>query len=283
MDLSDLVDRKVPPEPWAEGTTIPWDDEEFSRRMLKEHLDPGHDLASRRPSLIDQQVDWLHKEVLDGEPTRILDLGCGPGLYAVRLARLGHEVTGIDFSPASLEYARQLSAGSEANCKFISGDLRTTDYPANLGLAMQIFGELNVFRREEAASIVRLCVDSLAPSGKVVFEVDRPETTRSFAEAPAAWRTEKSGLFSDKPHLFLHESFWNEEHKTTVVRYWVIDAESGEVTRHAQTFAAYEANEYIHLLESAGLEDVRLISDYPSESPDNPKRWMLVGSKLDLA
>jgi len=28
----------------------------------------------------------------------VLDLGCGPGLYASRLARLGHECTGIDYT-----------------------------------------------------------------------------------------------------------------------------------------------------------------------------------------
>ena len=37
---------------------------------------------------------------------RVLDLGCGPGLYTTRLAKLGHTCVGIDFSPASIAYAK---------------------------------------------------------------------------------------------------------------------------------------------------------------------------------
>jgi predicted TPR repeat methyltransferase len=46
--------------------------------------------------------------VLQSEPQRILDLGCGPGLYTQRLASLGHTCVGIDISPASIAYARRV-------------------------------------------------------------------------------------------------------------------------------------------------------------------------------
>ncbi|MBK8417538.1 MAG: class I SAM-dependent methyltransferase [Anaerolineales bacterium] len=35
----------------------------------------------------------------------ILDLGCGPGLYTSRLARAGFQITGMDYSYSSIEYA----------------------------------------------------------------------------------------------------------------------------------------------------------------------------------
>lgn len=38
---------------------------------------------------------------------RILDLGCGPGLYTLEYARRGASVTGVDFSPAMLDLARR--------------------------------------------------------------------------------------------------------------------------------------------------------------------------------
>ena len=112
LTLLDVVERALPPEPWTEGDNIPWDDPAFSARMLREHLSQEHDLASRRSQIIDRQVDWLHRDVLGGRPGRILDLACGPGLYAHRLARLGHAVVGIDFGPAAIQYGREVAARS---------------------------------------------------------------------------------------------------------------------------------------------------------------------------
>jgi len=40
-------------------------------------------------------------------PNRILNISCGTGLLAIRLAELGHEVTGVDDAAAMLEMARQ--------------------------------------------------------------------------------------------------------------------------------------------------------------------------------
>jgi 2-polyprenyl-3-methyl-5-hydroxy-6-metoxy-1,4-benzoquinol methylase len=119
VSLLDLIRRQSIPEPWAEGEKIPWNDEQFSRRMLGEHLSQEHDLASRRSSIIDQHVDWIHRCVLSGRPTRILDLGCGPGLYASRLSRLGHRCVGIDFSPSSTAHAREQPVREELPCTYL--------------------------------------------------------------------------------------------------------------------------------------------------------------------
>ena len=57
MDLRDVVLRVQPPVPWSEGDNIPWNEPDFSERMLAEHLSQEHDLASRRFEIIDQHVD----------------------------------------------------------------------------------------------------------------------------------------------------------------------------------------------------------------------------------
>lgn len=280
LKLIDFINRAIPPEPWADGENIPWHDPGFSERMLKEHLNPEHDAASRRPKLIDEQVRWLHEEVLGGKSTRVLDLGCGPGLYAVRLAKLGHEVTGVDISPASLEYARKLCTENGLSCEFIKADFRSVELDGEFGLVMQIFGELNIFRRSHTAEIVEKCSSILAAGGRLVLEVDKPETTRKLGDSKQGWRTRESGLFSDRPHLYLEESYWNEEQRVTTKRYWVIDSETADVTRFAQSFVAYEADEYTDLLTSAGLGGAELIAEYPGGLPHgDAQRWMLVGNK----
>jgi SAM-dependent methyltransferase len=62
------------------------------------------------------------------EPIRgkaVLDVGCGPGHYAVALAARGaRRVLGIDFAPAMVELAveQARSAGVEKRCEFVVGD-----------------------------------------------------------------------------------------------------------------------------------------------------------------
>ncbi len=123
MTLDDFVRRPRPLEPWAEGGKIPWDHPEFSRRMLDEHLSQAHDAASRRAACIDRHVRWIHEHVLESGAGRVLDLGCGPGLYTERLARLGHACAGIDFSPASIAYARERAAAEGLPCTYVEQDL----------------------------------------------------------------------------------------------------------------------------------------------------------------
>jgi hypothetical protein len=90
VKLADLAKRRAPPAPWAEGDNIPRSDPDFSRRMLAEHLTQEHDAASRRSETIDTQVAWLVSLMPEESPRDILDLACGPGLYANRLGSLGN-------------------------------------------------------------------------------------------------------------------------------------------------------------------------------------------------
>ncbi|GAF81101.1 unnamed protein product, partial [marine sediment metagenome] len=110
--ILDLIERGAVPKPWAEGDNIPWSEPGFSERMLAEHLSQKHDMASRRFEVIDNHIEWVHHKLLESKQSKILDLGCGPGFYSSRLAKLGHECVGIDYSPASIKYAIE-QAGKE--------------------------------------------------------------------------------------------------------------------------------------------------------------------------
>ncbi len=154
MNLLDLVERKIPPTPWAEGDKIPWNDPAFSMRMLHEHLSQEHNAASRRLAIIDQHVNWIHTTILGGVAAKILDLGCGPGLYTNRLAQLGHTCVGIDYAPASIGYARKQADKHGLACRYLEADVRDAELGSGYDLVLMIHGEINVFRKEEIRAIL---------------------------------------------------------------------------------------------------------------------------------
>lgn len=253
-NLLEMVNRTPVPEPWAEGEKIPWDDPGFSERMLQEHLSDQHDAASRRPAIIDAHVDWIHRDVLNGRPSRVLDLGCGPGLYTSRLARLGHECVGIDFGPASIRYAQETAEDEGLNCRYIEGDIRTVDFGEGFDLVMLIFGEFNVFPPADARSILNKARTALNDEGQLLLEAHTFRAVQLIGSQPANWATSTSGLFSDRPHIRLEESFWDRDRRTATERYFVVDAQTADVTRYAASMQAYSDAEYRTMLERAGFQ-----------------------------
>lgn len=273
MNLLDIVHRKHVPGPWAEGEKIPWSDPDFSRRMLREHLSQEHNAASRRFEIVDGHVRWIHEQVLKGNPTRVLDLGCGPGLYANRLAGLGHRCVGIDFSPASIAYAREQARRDELDATYIQHDIRTSDYGNGYGLVMLLFGEFNVFRPLEARRILEKASEALVPGGFLLVEPQTFEVVRRTGGQPASWYTAKEGLFSDEPHLCLQESFWDAEANVAIERFYIISAVTGGVVRHSASTQAYTDDEVRAMLADCGFGDAEL---------GLPTEWSTGGAEIDL-
>lgn len=260
MNLLEIVRRQSVPQPWAEGEKIPWNAPDFSRRMLDEHLSQDHDAASRRFEIIDRHVKWIHDQVLKGNPTRILDLGCGPGLYTQRFAGLGHRCVGIDFSPASIAYAKVQAEEKGLECTYIQQDIRTADYGEGYGLVMLIFGEFNVFRPPEARGILEKAYRALAPNGFMLLEPHTFEAVVQVGTRPSLWYSKEKGLFSDEPHLCLKETFWDAQAKVAIERYYIVDAVTGKVARHSSSMQAYTDDQYRSLLVECGFGEVEFYS-----------------------
>ncbi len=267
MQLLDVVRRSQSPQPWSEGEKIPWHERAFSERMLAEHLSQAHDAASRRAATIERHVHWIHRSVLGERATRILDLGCGPGLYTQRLARLGHRCTGIDFAPAALDHARREAARDGLDCDYRLEDLRVADLGAGFGLVMLIHGELNTFRRIETASIAARARAALERGGVLLLEVYPYNAVESRGRRGPTWYAAERGLFGAEPHLCLSESFWNAERSAATERWFVIDAATGTVTRQAASMQAYTDDELDSLLLGAGFKDLEQ-RDSLTEEPD---------------
>ncbi len=75
---------------------------------------------------------------------------------------------------------------------------------------------------------------------------------------PRTWRPLESGLFSERPHLYLEESHWNSDSRAATIRYDVIDAATAEVTPYAQSVQAYNDDEYCALLARHGFEEIEI-------------------------
>ena len=176
------------------------------------------------------------------------------GFYSHRLAALGHGCVGVDFAPAAIEYARKEAAARGLDCRFELADIRSAEFGSGFDLVMLLFGELNLFPRDEAVALLRRCAQALAPDGVVLLEVHSFETVRNRGTSAPKWSAVAAGVFSERPHLRLEEYFWLEESECAAGRYWIIDAETAAVSRFGWTMQAYSDEAYAALLADAGLQ-----------------------------
>jgi len=279
MNIFNIIQRSDKPVPWTEGEKIPWDEPGFSQRMLREHLSQAHDAASRRFKIIDQHVNWIHQALLNAQPSQVLDLGCGPGFYASRLAKLGHTCTGIDFSPASIEYALNQDQDQHTGITYIHHDLRTFDYGSGYDLVMLIYGEFNTFRKPDARNILVKASKAIKDDGRLLIELNSYSCLHGFGLTASDWHTESNGLFSDEPYLFLEESFWNEEMQAATRRMYMIDAASGEVQQFADNHQAYTEEELRLMAHECGFSKVVFHANWPGNFDESGDYLLMVCEK----
>ncbi|EAO8404026.1 methyltransferase domain-containing protein [Salmonella enterica] len=251
MDISTLISSSGRLQLSAAESKIPWEELAFSQRMLENHLSQDHDWASRRQIVIEQQVGWIARQLLVG--ARILDIGCGPGLYTHLLAERGYCCTGVDFSPASIEWARQQAQTAGLSIDYIRQDIRTYWPETQFEFIMMTFGELNVFSATDAQTLISRCARWLVPGGRLLVEVHTFDEVKRQGMAPASWQRCPHGLFLAASHLLLTENAWDEETQTSSTQFWAID-ENGRISRFGSQMTAWRDDEYASLLGNAGFK-----------------------------
>lgn len=247
---------------WQAAYKIPWNEPGFSERMLREHLTQKHDLASRKHEMLLRQCAWLHQRHALNETASILDLGCGPGLYAPLLSNKGAGYTGIDFGPASIAHAQEHYGGAD-NVDFIQGDILDADFGKNNDLIIQIYGEINVFPPVQVARIFGKCFAALKPGGVYSVEMQTAEAVKQLGAAHG-WTAAATGLFLPGPHLCLTQGHWYERSQTALQLFHAVDARSGDVQSYRSTNKAWSTEALMTELAGAGFTDITLERDWPS-------------------
>jgi 2-polyprenyl-3-methyl-5-hydroxy-6-metoxy-1,4-benzoquinol methylase len=265
LDLSFLADLPPDPEPFDAGRQIPWNDPDFSRRMLAVHLDESHDWASRRAEKRMRIVEELLRLTGLSPGDRVLDVGCGPGLYCQEWARRGMRVQGWDYAPAAIEHARRQAREAGLEIEYVRDDYRNLEAEGCFDLVTLIFGDLNVFSLADAEALLRRVRRVLRPGGYFFADVTTPDFHFA-SEARQSFSYHESGLWSDTPYLELYEAHPVRPDGLRWERYVIIGACSGQARVFTTWSQEYTPDAITALLERAGLSLRALYAD-PDVSP----------------
>ena len=257
--MRNLLRQIQKPELFAKNTAPFWDDPHISEEMLKAHLDPNRDLASRKHETIDRSVEWITTGLALRKGNRILDLGCGPGLYCTKFAEREFIVTGMDYSKRSIQYAKEYTTSNELTIVYIHKDYLTIDYNNMFDLVTLIYCDFGVLSDQDRDLLLCKIHKSLKPGGSFVFDVCTLEYHNSVKEE-RTWNYEKKGFWRPIPYLLLAEKIKYPKQDVLLTQYFVIDNNSNfdifRIWDHA-----YTKDSISKALSNAGFNDIQFYGD----------------------
>lgn len=105
----------------------------------------------------------------------LLDLACGTGRTALRLAARGYRVTGVDLVPEMIARARQKAAEQAISVEWVVADARTVRLPEEFRCIYMVGNAFQLFwTREDQEALLARVRDHLDPEGCFLFETRNP-------------------------------------------------------------------------------------------------------------
>lgn len=267
-----LIEFQNKPAPFTPGESLFWDDPHISKQMLEAHLNPDIDAASRKPETIDRSVKWLVKALGLKTDASLLDLGCGPGLYASRFAQAGFNVTGVDYSHRSIEYASNHARENNLQITYRCQNYLELDDDSLYDAAFLIYGDFCPLNPQQRAVLLKNVHRALKPNGCFVLDVSTREHRRKHGNRNA-WYAAESGFWRPGPHLVLEEGFNYPEQSIWLDQYTVIEAD-GKVTVYRNWFQDYTPETITDELSDGGFSVESLWGDLKGEPYTPASEWI---------
>lgn len=270
LDLIRQLQEK--PDLFTPGEPLFWDDPHISAQMLKWHLDPENDVASRRPETVQKSVDWLTASLGLQAGDSILDLGCGPGLYSARFAEKGLQVTGVDYSHRSIDYAVEYARKNNLEIQYRYQDYLTLEDENQYDAALLIYGDYCPLSPEQRKNLLVNVRRALKPGGHFVLDVTTPVHRRKHGNRNG-WYAVETGFWKPGPHLVLEEGFDYPERSIFLDQAIVIE-ESGRISVYRNWFQDFTRETIIAELEAGGFTVESIGNDLTGTPYSEDAEWI---------
>ena len=240
----------------------------------------GWTLAIKNMSWVERtgrEVDFIIEALGLRGGERVLDLACGFGRHALELARRGYEVTGVDYTPAYIEDARESARREELAAEFVEADVLRVAYRGEFDVVLNMAdGAIGYFATEEQnLRLFDVIAAALRPGGKHVMGVCSADHARkhfpkrhweagshSLSLADFVWREETSRMIY-RGHLLPYGEPLQPLSDT-----WPDDGDAG--TR------LYGQAELERILGARGMRILAAYGDYDTAIPASAEHLMLV-------
>ena len=227
------------------------------------HLAQVYDVLMQ-DSPYDRWLEWVGDFWREhGQPSTVIDLGCGTGSIAIPLAKAGYQVTGVDLSSEMLAIAYQKAQQAQATLRLMEQDMRELQAP-QVDSIISLCDSLSYLTEEEdVRQTFKQVRAHLNPGGYFLFDVHSPyKITHGFGNETFTLQEENVAYIWN---CFCDEERLEVEHQLT----FFIREPNGLFQRVEEnhTQRAYQPIQMIGWLREAGFTDIKLTADFENLPP----------------
>lgn len=204
--------------------------------------------------------------------SRMLDIACGRGRHSRTLSSMGFEVTGIDLSPSSIEYAKQFE---NEKLEFFVHDMRLPFRVNYYDYAFNFFTSFGYFRTQrEHDDAMRTIVESLHPKGYFVIDYLNVHYSESNLIPN---EIKKIGNTQYEIHRWEDDSYFYK-------RIIVTDPELPVPFDNTEQVAKFSLGDFTEMLAYQGMQVKEVYGDYSFTTFDIRKtpRLILIASRMEI-
>ena len=142
---------------------------------------------------------------------------------------------------------------------------------AGFDAALFIYGQLAVFKREEAQAMLANIAQALKPGGKLCVEllnqdkVDKKHSTW--------WFTDDKGLWGKQPFLHLGERYWDETEEVSTERFYTLHPETGQLDEVILCDQSYAVETMVSMMKKAGFGAVAAYPEWDKLPLYDANEW----------
>lgn len=199
-------------------------------------------------------------------------MGCGPGLYTSRFARAGLQVTGVDYSHRSIEYATKFAAENNLNIAYRYQNYLELNDKNRYDVVLLIYGDFCPLNPEQRTTLLNNVYRALKPNGKFVLDVSTREHRKKHGNKNR-WQALENGFWKPGPHLVLEEGFDYPEQSIWLDQYTVIEA-NGKMSVYRNWFQDYTPETITNELAQNGFVVESLWGDLTGTFFTQESEWI---------
>lgn len=212
------------PEPFEFYTADElWTNEHTAKQMLSYHLNEAIDVSSRNREFIERSVEWIVSRFNVDDTAEIADFGCGPGLYSLRLAERGAQVTGIDFSENSLRYAREVAEKKGVAIDYVQANYLDYETTKRFDLIIMIMCDFCALSPGQRKTMLSRFQSLLKPGGSVLLDVYSLKAFNQKTESATYELNQLNNFWSPDDYYCFVNTFKYEEEKVVLDKYTIIE------------------------------------------------------------
>lgn len=198
-----------------------WDDEHISKGMLQAHLDVHTEGATRSYAFVQQSVEWIASLLPSSKYPQLLDLGCGPGIYAELFNMKGYQVTGIDLSKRSIDYAKQSAQTKQMNIRYDVANYITKPFDKQYNIITLIYCDFGVLSFLDRKILLKKIYVALAKGGALVFDVFTAKKYEG-KEEYKTWSIEENSFWCQEKSILLEAFYCYPKEQSYLTQYTIL-------------------------------------------------------------